>query len=185
MLLWNLGQQLTFVDRFALGPNLQPHSVRPTPLVSSFNSMPHVKEVRLRASTRSLPELFGMRSGPPSPIRAGSGPNLGSWTSTFGRFRAVRRSCCTHPAGRPSTVPHGRNLRLNPLNDPATVRACTTHPVHHPPADTLMYTVRHASTLAYNPTPCGLPSPSLTGGGGVELPGGCGQLDNLFQRVGR
>ena len=37
----------------------------------------------------------------------------------------------------------------------------------------------------YNLTPCGLPTSSLTGGGGVQLPGGCGQLDHLLKRVGR
>ena len=51
---------------------------------------------------------------------------------------------------------------------------CTTRPANDQPADTLMCTVRPASTLAYNLTPCGLPTSSLTGVAGFNSPVGVG-----------
>ena len=105
------------------------------------------------------------------------------WQSKSGRFERVRRSRCTHPAGRPGTVRARRNLRLNLLDDSATVRARSMRFADHLPAVHLICTVQLTSTHALKLTPCGLPTSSLAGGGGVQLPGGSGQLNNPFERI--
>ena len=104
------------------------------------------------------------------PVRVGVPVKEGLGLQRLLVFAGVRRSSCKHPAGRPGAVQEGRNLRLNPLNDPATVRACIMRPADDPPADTFMCTVRRTSTLAHLNRLDRSPASSMTGGGGVRLP---------------
>ena len=58
----------------------------------------------------------------------------GSGTSKFSRFELVRHGRWVSRPGRPATTGAHQNLPLNPLVDPATLRACSSHLTYHPPA---------------------------------------------------
>ena len=51
----------------------------------------------------------------------------GSGTSKFSRFELVRHGRWVSRPGRPVTTGADQNLPLNPLVDPATLRACSSH----------------------------------------------------------